>query len=136
MNVTRDNSALVSSLFIYQATASTIVSDTPCRLNQSASSMPYTTSWPPSSGQSHLPFSSLPPSVIARSACDAAIQGHAPKHGSMLPWIAAPKPARNDELLEAGGGLGQMRSPSTAPENSCPMQVWIVPWSLPLPKRS
>jgi len=68
VNVARDNSALVSSLFVYQATASTIVSDTPCRLNQSASSMPCTTSGPPSLGQSHLPFSSLPPSVIAPGA--------------------------------------------------------------------
>ncbi len=57
------------------------------------------------------PFSSLPPSVIARSACDAAIQGDEAKYWSMSPWIATPKPARNDGSFEAGGRLGQMRSP-------------------------
>jgi len=40
-----------------------------------------------------------------------AVQGHAPEHGSLLPWIAAPKPARNDEPFKAGGRLGQMRLP-------------------------
>jgi len=49
--------------------------------------------------------------VIARSVCDVATQGDAPRHGSMLPWIATPKPARNDGSFEAGGRLGQMRLP-------------------------
>ena len=40
-----------------------------------------------------------------------ATRSDVPKHWSMLPWIAAPKPARNDESLEAGGKPGQMRSP-------------------------
>jgi len=44
-----------------------------------------------------------------------AIQGHAPKHGSMSPWIAAPKPARNDGSFEAKGKLGQMRFPRGCP---------------------
>jgi len=57
----------------------------------------------------HCPSSSLPLFVIARSACDAAIQGHALKHGSMSPWISTPKPARDDESFEAGDGVGQMR---------------------------
>ena len=36
--------------------------------------------------------------VIARSACDAAIQGRTHQRWSMWPWIAAPKPARNDSI--------------------------------------
>ncbi len=34
--------------------------------------------------------------VVAGRACDAAIQSHTRKRWSMRPWIAAPRPARND----------------------------------------
>jgi len=40
-----------------------------------------------------------------------AIQGREPELLSMWLWIAAPKPACNDGLFEAGGKPGQMRQP-------------------------
>jgi hypothetical protein len=50
--------------------------------------------------------------VIARGACDEAIQGSGactPAHVAL--GIAAPKPARNDEFPGAEGKTGQMRWP-------------------------
>ena len=56
-------------------------------------------------------------SVIARSACDVAIQGRTHKAYPTWPWIATPKPARNDDSfsLLPRGGWSEVRAVGAEP---------------------